>query len=162
MNILIDTTNLYHNAKRRYDGMVDYDELIEELASLYDIVTLHYYVSRCGRKADAFINYLKHLSPTALMTIKEPYPLRMNGREVLVNNFNVEIAVDALSAVGQCVICSSDYNLLPLLTVLDKPIVRSINIPFVFKSVAECHELTESYIKYEIPRLERTVLETNP
>lgn len=148
MNIFIDTTNLYHTSKRRYDGMIDYEELIDELNSLYDVVSLHYYVSRCGRKADAFINCLKHLSPSASITIKEPYPLRMNGREVLINNFNVEIAVDCLEAIGQCVICSADYNLLPLLTVLDKPIVHAINIPFVFKSVAECHELTEGFIKY--------------
>lgn len=150
MNVFCDTTNLYHTARRRYNGLIDYEGLIEYLYDKYNIISLHYYVVRCGRKADPFIEYLKHLSPDAQITIKEPYPVRMNGREVLLNSFNVEIAVDALAAVGPVIICSSNYDLLPLLTVLDNPVIHAISIPHVFKTIANCFELEEGLIKEEV------------
>ena len=148
MNIYIDTTNLYHTARKRYNGQLDYEALLSVLKERYEICSLHWYVSRCGKKADSFIECLRHISEgiKSFFTIKEPHPLQMNGREVLTNNFNVELTVDVLLADAPVIICSSNYDLLPLLEQLHDPIIYAVNIPKVFRTVATCYELEESYI----------------
>lgn len=148
MNIYVDTTNLYHTTRKRYSGQLNYESLINLLRDRYDIKRINFYVSRCGKKADPFIECLKHITKDleAHFTIKEPHPVQMNGREVLTNNFNVELTVDALLSLEPVVICSADYNLLPLLEQLSDAIVYAINIPKVFRTVATCYEIEGSFV----------------
>ncbi len=149
MNLFIDTTNLYYNAKKRYGGIVDYEALLDTI-SPERINIIYVYIARMSVKSDGFIKYIENVVShnQNIIRVKEPFPVKINGQQINMVNFNVELTIDALHHRGeQGIIFSSDYNLLSLLPELHDPTIQAINIPREFREYADAIEVTENFIK---------------
>lgn len=138
MAILIDTCNLYNATRRVHNKHVDYIRFCGFLRSLYgDDEKITAYVART-QKVNSFIVFLQH---------ELGIYVKMKELRTKTDNFDVELALDALDTSDKkIIICSNSYNLLPLVNRLhnDRLFVymHACGIPREFHTCAVTKEIT--------------------
>ena len=148
MNLFIDTTNLYYNAKKRYNGIVDYEKLLDTI-NPSRVNTIYVYIARMSVKSDGFIKYMEGVvrHNEHVVRVKEPFPVKINGQVINMMDFKVELTIDVLNRrKEENIVFSSDFNLFPLIQ--EVPLeIRAINVPHEFREWAHVKEINEEFVR---------------
>ena len=145
--VVIDTYNLYHCAKSRFNKVVDYDKLFEYIKEQHGEINSNAYVARV-HKSEHFIQLLR-----------SKYGCFVSTKEIRnrkSDSFDVEITLDMLTNTTETMIlCSSSLNLVPLLKRLhDLRInvhVYASGIPREFQNYCMAREIPARMMRDEPP-----------
>lgn len=139
MAIFIDTFNLFNATRLKFQGRaLDYTEFVKHLSFLYpEEKKIIAYAAR-SEKTEGFIRFLQ----TKLNFFVSTKEIRSTKND----NFDVDITLDALDSMdSNLIICSSSWNLLPLLSRLHRDrrtvYVHATGIPRLFNDYCMTKEL---------------------
>lgn len=144
MFAIIDTGQLYFCVKKAFgkDATLDYEKYLNGLSE-----GIAYVIHQSN--AFSFVNYLQNLG--LQVQTKQPRTLKVGTETIRNTNFNVEMAVSALTGPEELLIGSSDIHLLPLFHALKRQgkdfLIYASGIPTVIKKSFPCREIDEDVLR---------------
>lgn len=103
-SIFLDTSDLYHQVKRRHSTKLDYDKVLKFFGVDNEIITAIAYGIQSDHEATGFISCLKRAG--FIPKFRKPEEINLESRKIRRSTSNVEMAVDIMSRLDRldCVI----------------------------------------------------------
>jgi hypothetical protein len=151
--IIIDTANLFHSIRMKYNGELIYNKFFGWIESIHGKNPKRIYVQDNPR-ATKFIDSFRLFQETEIIT-KKPVFKKINRELIETVDFDTQIITDVLTYVpgfAKLILCSSSIELLPLLQVVPDIYIYACGIPKIFSEYSNVKEIQHEFINQRISR----------
>lgn len=158
MNVgaFVDTSDLYHRIRRKFEGgKLCYESYFEKLASYGNLTQAYAYVMQSDNEASGFITCLKMIGFDVFA--KRPRVMRICDRDIKRCDWGVNIAVDVsrtIDRLDQIILGVSNPDYVPLVQWIKdqgrQVVILASCIPKSLRNVADSDiEITEDFLEQD-------------
>lgn len=142
IGLFVDTSDIYHKIKRKFDGKLCYEAYFNEVADRGTIQQAFAYVMQTDNEASGFITCLKMSGFD--VRFKRPRIMTIGDREIKRCDWGIKIAVDVVKTIDHLdtvILGISNPDFIPLIHWIKdqgvKAVILASGVPKSLRNVAD-------------------------